>query len=206
MNTRDRTPFGSRMLIARKRAGLTQIQVQKALGVSQSTLSGLETEAHSSGKVVEYAMLYRVNPHWLATGEGDMDAPAVDRGAATAQSRGVAQNLSYQAFTVPPLKTREDVLSGRNLGELFTYTVTDDATRDSYPRGLQIIFRTTGQPKIGKAVLVAHGDQVHVRIYGQGKSAGEWAANAEAPGYLSFNSEDGSVIKGYYKGQIESDD
>lgn len=124
----------------------------------------------------------------------------------TQTGAGVAHGMSQQGFTVPPLKTREDVLSGRNLGELFTYTVTDDATRDTYPRGLQIIFRTTGQPKIGKAVLVAHGDQVHVRIYGQGKSAGEWAANAEASGYLSFNSEDGSVIKGYYKGQIEADD
>lgn len=120
--------------------------------------------------------------------------------------RGVAQNVSYQAFKVPPLKTREDVLSGRNLGELFTYTVADDATRDTYPRGLQIIFRTIGQPKIGKAVLVAHGDDVHVRIYGQGRAAGEWTANAEAPGYLSFSSDDGSVIKGYYKGQIEADD
>ncbi|MDI4633320.1 hypothetical protein J7U46_09700 [Pelomonas sp. V22] len=119
---------------------------------------------------------------------------------------GGAHQVSQGGFTVPPLKTREEVLSGRNLGELFTYTVTDDATRDTYPRGLQIIFRTTGQPKIGKAVLVAHGDQVHVRIYGQGKSAGEWTANAEAPGYFNFNSEDGAVIKGHYKGQIEPDD
>ena len=69
MNVRGRTPFGQRMLEARRAAKLTQVQVCKALDIAQSTLSELETTANSSGKVAEFAALYQRHPLWLATGE-----------------------------------------------------------------------------------------------------------------------------------------
>lgn len=70
MKNLDRTPFGARMFEARKAAGMTQQAVQKAIGVSQSTLSEAENKAHSSGLVAEFAALYKVDPLWLATGAG----------------------------------------------------------------------------------------------------------------------------------------
>lgn len=73
---RERTPFGQRMLEARSTAGLTQMEVCKTLSVSQSTLSELETDANSSGRVTEFALLYGCNANWLATGEGSPDWPA----------------------------------------------------------------------------------------------------------------------------------
>jgi len=73
---RERTPFGQRMLEARETAELTQVAVCEQLGISQSTLSELETDANSSGRTTEFAMLYGCNPHWLATGEGSPEWPA----------------------------------------------------------------------------------------------------------------------------------
>lgn len=64
------------MLAARKHAGLTQMEVRKALNISQGTLSELEGTAASSGSVVEYAQLYGVSAVWLATGAGDMGTAA----------------------------------------------------------------------------------------------------------------------------------
>jgi transcriptional regulator with XRE-family HTH domain len=71
MKERSRTEFGRRMLQARKAAGLTQVQVRAALGISQGTLSELEIEANSSGWTAQLAALYRCNARWLATGEGE---------------------------------------------------------------------------------------------------------------------------------------
>lgn len=71
MVSRGRTPFGQRMREARERAGLTQMEVRKRLHVSQGTLSGLETGAHSTRRLVDFAQLYGVSPEWLAKGEGE---------------------------------------------------------------------------------------------------------------------------------------
>lgn len=67
---RERTAFGQRMREARRRADLTQVQVCKYLRIAQSTLSGLEDSALSSGRTVEFAKLYGCDATWLATGEG----------------------------------------------------------------------------------------------------------------------------------------
>lgn len=79
---RKRTEFGKRMLAARKAVKpkeLTQAFVCEKLVISQGTLSELETKANGSSKTTEFAKLYGVNAHWLATGEGQMrpgNAPA----------------------------------------------------------------------------------------------------------------------------------
>ena len=69
---RDRTEFGARIRLARKHAGLTQTQLAPRVGMSQSNLSDLETVCHSSGMTIQIAAACGVNPHWLATGEGEM--------------------------------------------------------------------------------------------------------------------------------------
>ncbi|CAG9260856.1 Transcriptional regulator, XRE family [Burkholderia diffusa] len=66
--THGRTPFGERLLAARKQRHLTQKQVEAYVGIAQSTLAALEKDGTSSGFVVALALLYRVNPYWLALG------------------------------------------------------------------------------------------------------------------------------------------
>jgi hypothetical protein len=68
--SRGRTPFAERMLQARSRLDRTQMQVCEELGIMHGTIALLETTGSSSKRTVEFARLYRCNPHWLSTGEG----------------------------------------------------------------------------------------------------------------------------------------
>ena len=184
-----------------RRQGRELALLADLMEASPQSLNNWKARGLSKEAAFTAQRVFGCNPSFLREGEG---RPFVDDPAPPLA--GVDQMLSQPGFKVPPLKTREEVLSGRNLGELFTYTVTDDATWKSYPRGLQIIFRTTGEPRIGKAVLVASGDSVHVRIFAQGATESDWSAVAQGDGYKDFHSSDGSVIRGYYKGQIDPDD
>lgn len=69
MATRERTPFGERLHEARKAAGLTQEKAAEVVGISQGTLAELERSALSSKHLVPLAVLYGVDPRWLASGE-----------------------------------------------------------------------------------------------------------------------------------------
>lgn len=66
------TEFGKRLKAARKHAKLTQKELAPLTGMSQSNLSDLENTAHGSSFTVQIAEACDVNPHWLATGEGEM--------------------------------------------------------------------------------------------------------------------------------------
>jgi DNA-binding XRE family transcriptional regulator len=73
---KDRTPFARRMRQARVEAGLTQVVTAQKAGISQSTLSEIETDAHSSKYTPVLASLYRADPHYLATGRTAKGAPS----------------------------------------------------------------------------------------------------------------------------------
>ena len=66
------TEFGKRVRTARKNAGLSQAALARAVGVSQGTVSEMETLAHSSTVTAQVAVACGVNANWLATGEGEM--------------------------------------------------------------------------------------------------------------------------------------
>ena len=72
MKTLGRTLFGERLVQSRKHAKFTQINAAKAVNMSQGTLAELEREGQGSSYTVQLAVLYEVNPSWLATGKGDM--------------------------------------------------------------------------------------------------------------------------------------
>lgn len=65
-----------RLKYARKNIGATQTYVVGNIqGLTQSAYSQLESgKVKSSGKITEIAQLLKVNPHWLATGQGEMTA------------------------------------------------------------------------------------------------------------------------------------
>ncbi|RQU99028.1 XRE family transcriptional regulator [Burkholderia cenocepacia] len=75
-----RTPFGERLLLARRRKGYSQKQVEVRVGISQSNLGALETKGTGSAFTVALALLYGVSPVWLALGKGPMEGapPAPD--------------------------------------------------------------------------------------------------------------------------------
>ena len=69
-----------RLKSSRKHAGLTQAQVADTVGLTQATYSQLERGIVSTSKIVEIANLLKVNPTWLATGEGSMEnKPTIDQ-------------------------------------------------------------------------------------------------------------------------------
>jgi len=72
-NSKDgRTPFGERLLRARKKKRFTQKQVEMHVGIAQSNLAELELKGTGSSFTVALALLYGVNPVWLALGKGPM--------------------------------------------------------------------------------------------------------------------------------------
>ncbi len=68
-----RSSYGQRLYQARLRKGLTQRQVEKEVGISQSNLGELEHKGSGSAFTVALALLYEVNPVWLAMGTGPME-------------------------------------------------------------------------------------------------------------------------------------
>lgn len=72
-----RTAFGIRLLQSRKALGLTQEALARSVGISQATLAKAEYHAAGSSYTPQMARTLKVNPNWLATGEGlrDADAP-----------------------------------------------------------------------------------------------------------------------------------
>lgn len=67
------TALSDRLLWARKRAGLTQMQLAKKSGVSQGAISDFETgrtEAGYSDTLFKLAAALEVNINWLADGVG----------------------------------------------------------------------------------------------------------------------------------------
>jgi len=73
MKNGQSTPFGQRLVQARKAAKLTQQAAAKKVGMSQGTLGELEREGQGSSYTAALATLYGVDSLWLATGKGSPD-------------------------------------------------------------------------------------------------------------------------------------
>lgn len=68
----ERTPFGERLLAARKYSKLSQEELAKRVGLSQSALAESEKTGQGSTKILQIAAATGVDPKWLATGQGHM--------------------------------------------------------------------------------------------------------------------------------------
>jgi transcriptional regulator with XRE-family HTH domain len=117
------TEYGKRLRSARKEAGLTQVGLSELTGIPQSTISTAEREGHGSSDTSTYALFCGVNPHWLATGEGDRKA-AVKSGSAAADRDFVRERLSAEA-----------VLLGRRLDKI----QDDDIKGEALAMCLQVV-------------------------------------------------------------------
>jgi phage repressor protein C with HTH and peptisase S24 domain len=72
---KSRSAFGLRLYQARKKAGLTQKQVAARTGISQGTLSELETDAQGSSYTALLAQVYGVSAIYLAEGVEQSPVP-----------------------------------------------------------------------------------------------------------------------------------
>lgn len=70
--------LASRLKKARNYARLTQAQLSERSGVKQQMISKLELgQSFETSKLVELAIACGVRPEWLATEQGEMEAPAI---------------------------------------------------------------------------------------------------------------------------------
>jgi phage repressor protein C with HTH and peptisase S24 domain len=100
-----RSEFGQRLLEARQHAKLTQGQFCKAVGISQSTLAGLEKTGQGSSHVALMAKVAGVRVDWLANGQGEM-----------LEARGA--QLPDEASSVPHEKFKYVWVVGKGSGGL----------------------------------------------------------------------------------------
>lgn len=109
---------------------------------------------------------------------------------------GVAQSLSHLARTVNPQKlTWEQIVSGVEPEELFTFPLPDDANAPDYPAGLVLMWSTTKEPKARSLVLIRDDHGIpHVRRYHQGKEPGTWSAVPSEPAFPTFASTEATII------------
>lgn len=72
---KERTEFGQRVWAARKHAGLSQEELGRRVGLTQSGIVHLETAGDSSNKTAQIARECGVRVMWLAKGEEPMLGP-----------------------------------------------------------------------------------------------------------------------------------
>lgn len=83
---------GTRLQHARKLRGLTQVELAKAAGVTQASISDLErgeSKSFRGATLVAIAQALKVRPDWLATGRGSMEGHHVPL---PAEAERVARN------------------------------------------------------------------------------------------------------------------
>lgn len=72
MNRKPRSEYGARLLAARQYKRLTQTQLAKAVGMSQSAYGQAETTGAGSVFTSQLAAACGVRAQWLASGDGSM--------------------------------------------------------------------------------------------------------------------------------------
>lgn len=131
MTDKERTPFGERLYEARKHAKLTQHQLAKKAGISQSTLGELEWKGDGSSKTAQMAIACGVRSEWLATGNG----PMIDEDALFPEVAKLAAEINRL-----PKRQRDLVLLSIGNTVTLANTVSDD-TQNETDSGLPPVHR-----------------------------------------------------------------
>lgn len=175
-----------RLVAARKDLGISQQELARRAGVGASTISNLEAGSRSSPRhLLEIAAALGVSAAWLSKGVGDMRP---DPG----NSSPLAHFLTLDRRTVPPTRTRAEIVSGL-AGDLYAFTLEDDAMAPDRPKGTEFVFDVAKTPSPGSLVLVIdEHEQLHCREYRQGSAPGHWMAAALNRAYASF---DGASVR-----------
>lgn len=120
------TDLANRLIDARTKKGMTQEDLAKAAGVSQSTIGNLESRIrHTARKLAVIAHVLGVNAYWLETGKGSpQEQPADDLLAQVAAlspaERGIVAALVTSLRGVS-VGARPDASGGVGAGDLNDY-------------------------------------------------------------------------------------
>lgn len=178
-SARERTPFGQRLFEAREGAGLKQKEVQKAIGISQSTLSGLERVADSSGFTPQLADLYGADAKYLATGKSTSSAHG---------ARHKARSVSLSSVQDVPHIKWEDILTSA-LPDTFYVIAPDDSMAKRIKAGKKVFFSSVETARAGDAVLIADGaGNVFIREMRE-RAPGDWQAHALNDAYEAMDAK-----------------
>lgn len=95
--------IAERLKSAREDLGLSQGELAKRAGVSQSTIANFEAGTrHSPRKLLAIAAALRVDPNWLETGKGSREPQAGARVSADTTLDDVLDRLGIELAAVPP--------------------------------------------------------------------------------------------------------
>jgi hypothetical protein len=101
------------------------------------------------------------------------------------------QTLTLESTTIAPLLRWEELMTEGH--EIFRCKMPDGALLAT-PQGTVLLCSKSEPPQFGKGVIVADASgEMHIRRYTQGVG-GHWLAEADAPGFATFRSEDGATI------------
>jgi len=150
---------------ARKLSTLSQDEVAKAVGITQSAYSQIEGgKSASTSFIAQLARVLKVNAEWLATGEGEMEESR--SGDAMPHYRSVDQSSRVQVLSWEQIAKHdwnaqpeyETIPGGLATAQSRAVKMEGDSmcspgNRQSIPDGALIIFDVIQSPKIGDIVI-----------------------------------------------------
>lgn len=94
--------FADRLRLARMARGMTQAELARACGVSQSAIANYESGSRRSAKTIfRLAHALQVQAHWLAEGKGDMSEPYLPGASPSSSSPYGSQALQLSEHLHP---------------------------------------------------------------------------------------------------------
>lgn len=194
MSERDRTPFGARLRRARIAAGLSQMDVQRTIGMPQSTLGEAERTGKAASKwLVPLAHLYGVSPADLS-GDNSADEEIIGGHPTVAKGQSIARRLVTVSVPVSVDMDRLRVTS--KLPDVFRVVLPDDAMAGRFPKDSYIEFDSRLDARAGDVILLRDQAGEHYIRYLRERRKGEIVAVAENPAYLPMDfAQDGLEIR-----------
>ncbi|QDC04722.1 helix-turn-helix transcriptional regulator [Pseudomonas sp. SWI7] len=131
--------YSQRLKAARKHAKLTQAELSKAVGITQTSISDLETgKSASSTFGASIARICGVSALWLETGEGSMTEQGQGHGPSDARSNDPKSNETINIEGLPaPLAQK--IKSYRNLVDVPRYDVEGSMGPGSEPPDINMV-------------------------------------------------------------------
>lgn len=193
--------IGERIREVRRNRGLTQKLFADSLGIAQGYLSSIESgrQIPSDTLLIALQHRYRIDEHWLSSGEGEPDAGAVSPSGAPDFSAGKTPLLRRISPDFPRGLRPEDILDHVVLPEsspdcyaLFAY---GDFMSPTIQDNDLVLFRSGGAPENGDIVLVnSKWGDVFLRRY-RLNNEGAWLS-PDNSAYAPFQPEPHSRILG----------
>ena len=115
--------LGERLRLSRKKAGYTQKEAADKLGITQASISDIESgEIQRTKYIIRFSQLYKVDPVWLSEGIGEqenIDQPIFDQ-ANKMPKRAKTDNEILRCFDVmvelrPHLKRDDFIMAVRSM-------------------------------------------------------------------------------------------